>query len=461
MPTNANIQIPFIPQEGITQQILSAIQLANEQAHQARQSNIQQQQVTQQGALGAAQIEEAKSRAGYYGTEAAKNQIQVDNMRRAQQMFGGESQSGQPAQPQSTATGDVSPGPSVQQQVQMYPGSDLAKAVGSESSTKQQWLPQGTPPKLAPIIQAMIPTDLDDQEKNIVEAGAQTGRLKAMQTGDLSGYLNDIRAGVDSVVSARNQRTKNPENEPVSDQERKNFSQNVLPSMENLSPAQTKLANAAISGAKTHKDLESIQSRLTQQDNQALSAKIAQANRVSNENMNHNLQLDTDARKAIISNNTKWADAAQQIDLGNKTIQAAANGDDLATRMVPTMEVLGINMTGGIRRISPTEYQAAEIPASWANRFNSWVDRKLGGSTTPEMVDEGKRLFQDLGDARYKFYLQEQKTTAENFNAKPSQLSIIDRNGNSTTLDKALKNTTLAPKQNSSNVIVISPEDMK
>jgi hypothetical protein len=51
MPVDTRINIPFNPQEGITSQILSAIQLANEQHRSQQQTNIQQQQVNQQGAL--------------------------------------------------------------------------------------------------------------------------------------------------------------------------------------------------------------------------------------------------------------------------------------------------------------------------------------------------------------------------------------------------------------------------
>jgi hypothetical protein len=51
MPVDTRINIPFNPQEGITGQILQAIQLANEQHHQQQQTGIQQQQVNQQGAL--------------------------------------------------------------------------------------------------------------------------------------------------------------------------------------------------------------------------------------------------------------------------------------------------------------------------------------------------------------------------------------------------------------------------
>lgn len=51
MPVDTRINIPFNPQEGITGQILQAIQLANEQHSRQQGLGIQQQQVNQQGAL--------------------------------------------------------------------------------------------------------------------------------------------------------------------------------------------------------------------------------------------------------------------------------------------------------------------------------------------------------------------------------------------------------------------------
>lgn len=405
MPVDTRIDVPFLPQTGITSQILQAIQLANEHHHQGMQEQLAQSQQGIQQQTATAQAEEAKARAGFYGSEAAKNQMQTDMMKRTQAMLGG--------------------------------GPDQATAQSQDGS----WLPSNTPKQLTPFVNVMIPKDLNDQEKTVVEAGAQAGRMKAMSTGNLGDYLNEIRSGVDSVVTARNQRTKNPENEPISDSERQNFLKNTLPSMENLGTGQQKLAQSAVAGAKTHKDLDTLQSRLMAQDNQALTAKIAEANRISNASMQHNLQLDTDGRNNIIKNNTKWSDAQTQIELGNKTIQAAKTGDDLATRLLPTMEVLGINMSAGIKRISPVEAEAAQIPASWTNRFNAWVDKRTSGSTPEELLKDGKRLFNDLADARYSSYLAEQKSVADNFKMGHKDVTVIDSNGQSVTLDKALKGT--------------------
>lgn len=462
MPVDTRINIPFIPQEGITSQILQAIQIANEQHNQSQQRMLQQQQLQQQQPVQEAQIAEAKARSGLYGTEAAKNQLQVDAMRKAQEMFSqpqGAPQQQQPASAQATGSA-VAPGPNLQQQVSMYPNSDLAKAEEASPSAPTKWLPSGTPPQIAPLISAMIPNDLSDQEKNVIESGATTGRIKAMQGGDLPGYFGDIRSAVDAVITNRN---KNVENQPLSDNDRSNFTKNILPSFENLSPAQMKGASGELASVKDQKGLQQLEGRLMQQDNQALQRTIAEKNILANKEVAHGQSLDLSGRNKVVADTQKWGDTYTQAQMGLKTIDQAASGDDLATRMVPTMEVLGINMMGGIRRISPTEYEAARIPVSLANRFNQWVDSKLEGSTDPKMVGEGKRLMHDIVDTKYGSYLSEVKSTAANFNLDPKSTFVMNNQGESVSLADALKGAPTAAKQAAAGpkLIVVTPEDMK
>src|SRR5882724_6043018 len=60
MAVDTRINVPFIPQEGITGQILSAIQSANESHHQQQQLALQQQQLQQTGAFQRSQIADAQ-----------------------------------------------------------------------------------------------------------------------------------------------------------------------------------------------------------------------------------------------------------------------------------------------------------------------------------------------------------------------------------------------------------------
>jgi len=78
MPVNTDIRIPFIPQEGITSQILQAIQLANEHHHQGRQEQLQQQQLQQQGPLTQAQTGLVGAQTGQAQANTADIQQQIE-----------------------------------------------------------------------------------------------------------------------------------------------------------------------------------------------------------------------------------------------------------------------------------------------------------------------------------------------------------------------------------------------
>jgi len=117
MPTNVGIQVPFIPQEGITQQILAAIQLANIHNQQQRELGLRQQALQQQAPLIQAQTGLAGAQAGVAGAtqrdieqQVQQRQVQLDIYRRQLgYVFGAGDQSGtQPGQtPQAPQAGPV------------------------------------------------------------------------------------------------------------------------------------------------------------------------------------------------------------------------------------------------------------------------------------------------------------------------------------------------------------------
>lgn len=398
MPVDTRINIPFIPQEGITGQILQAIQLANEEHVHNQQQAFQQQQLAQQAPLVEAQTEEAKSRSGFYGSQAAKNQLDVDRMKAVQQLFA------------------AGPGGSAQPQGQ--PAQAPQAAPQQAPAQAQPWVPQGTPPQLAPIIGAMLPQDLNDQEKAVIEGGAQAGRMSAIEKGDLAGYLNEVRAGVDAVVQNRNKLTNSPENQPLTDADRANFSKNVLPSMANLSSAQQKLAQGALAGAKTQRDLQQLEGRLMAQDGQALAKKIQQENIVANKE----IALQGEEGKQGLSDIIKtWTDpqhgytaTLSQAKAGQTAIQAGVDGSGLATSLAPTMVVLGMNSFAGTHRISPAEAQAAGAPGGWSERFNAWLDKSVQGTLSPQLAKEGNQIFDQLIDAKYQQSIQNSKLIVAN-----------------------------------------------
>jgi hypothetical protein len=66
--------------------------------------------------------------------------------------------------------------------------------------------------------------------------------------------------------------------------------------------------------------------------------------------------------------------------------------------------VLGINASNGVHRISPAEAQAASMPGSFVERFNSFFDKAATGKLTPQLQKEGKALAKILSDSAYDRY---------------------------------------------------------
>lgn len=429
MPINTNIQVPFLPQTGITQQILAAIQLANE--HHASNVSAQQEQQkigVQQGQLALNQeaqpsaIEETKARTGLYGTQRQEAQLSIDRQKQAMQML-----SPQQAMPQSTSAQPTAP-------------------AATPQAAQPSWLPQGTPPQLAPLVQAMLPSNMTDQEKTQVEAGAQPGLMAATQSGDISKYLGSIKDSVESVISNRNTVSRQPENQPLTDTDKSNFNQNTLKSLVNLTVPQKDAFSAQLSSARSVGDLRRIEDRATVEDGKQLTQKINQQNIVANREAVFGQGLQREGITKILDQNQKFGQALTQLNVGLKTIDAAANGDDLATRMVPTMEVLGINMTGGIRRITPSEMQQASIPVGLGDRWNAFVDSRASGKLNAQQVTEGKKLMNDLAGAKYQDYLGQVQGIQEGTGMDPANVHILDKTGHtSTTLAESLKGSSAAP----------------
>lgn len=84
MPVNSNISIPFIPSEGITSQILSAMQLANEHHAQQQQNALQQGQLQLQQQAQPSQIAERESNKALID---AQTESQKFNLQARKDMF--------------------------------------------------------------------------------------------------------------------------------------------------------------------------------------------------------------------------------------------------------------------------------------------------------------------------------------------------------------------------------------
>lgn len=115
-------------------------------------------------------------------------------------------------------------------------------------------------------------------------------------------------------------------------------------------------------------------------------------------------QVERESRQNIRKAEGKYRDTQKSVGQLSSAIDAAKDGNGLLTSFVPTMEVLGINAANGVHRISPAEAHAANLPGSWAERFNAWFDKATTGKVSPQLVAEGKALAKILRESAYKEY---------------------------------------------------------
>ena len=116
------------------------------------------------------------------------------------------------------------------------------------------------------------------------------------------------------------------------------------------------------------------------------------------------LTLNTDAAKSANEQNQKyWADpqhgylqANSNFNMVDHAIDQASDGNGLATSFIPAMEALGVSVAQGSHRVAPADSAAAGAPGGWAERFNAWVDKASQGKTSPQLVQEGHTLINDL-----------------------------------------------------------------
>lgn len=134
---------------------------------------------------------------------------------------------------------------------------------------------------------------------------------------------------------------------------------------------------------------------------------VAQRNAATAENKHsatESAQVERESRQNIRKAADKYLDTKRSVDQISASIDAAKDGNGLITSFVPTMEVLGINTSNGVHRISPAEAQAANLPGGWAEQFNAWFSKASSGKPTPQLIAEGKQLAAILKKGAYQQY---------------------------------------------------------
>lgn len=124
----------------------------------------------------------------------------------------------------------------------------------------------------------------------------------------------------------------------------------------------------------------------------------------TNRSATESAQVERESRQTIRKSEGQYRDTQKSVSQLTSAIDQAKDGNGLLTSFVPTMEVLGINASQGVHRISPAEAQAASLPGGWAERFNAFFDKATTGKLSPELVSEGKQLAKILKDSSYQRY---------------------------------------------------------
>jgi hypothetical protein len=240
----------------------------------------------------------------------------------------------------------------------------------------------------------------------------------------------------DARTAAENAAKKGPDAAAPTTDDRASYVR-TLSTYANI-PADRKNAYAQeINRAATKADLDKVQARIDADDARGqVHADTLNAQRDAKATAFANAGL-TANEKLLNDPHTGYFGALAQINQTRAAILAGADGNSLLTNMIPTMEVLGINHTAGITRISPAEAVAAGQSPEWATRWNAWAQKASKGQLSAEMAKEGNALMDILSQGAHKKLIQQQQVIAAR-GIDPGSIPSADADGNVTTLDTQL-----------------------
>ncbi len=256
---------------------------------------------------------------------------------------------------------------------------------------------------------------------------------------DIPGFLGKMNLANEIAVHTQKQAEAAKaqlEVAPPSKDQLDTFTTQTIPSFASLKPEQKSAFTSEAKTARTVPELNAIEARADATDKamQTHADSLAQTKAILGTRFN---EKGADAIEKFWTDPQRgYAGALAQAKQTTNSIKAGADGNGLLTSMIPTMEVLGVNHAAGISRISPTEAQAANLPGGWAERWNAWADKAMKGKLSPQLAAEGQQLMGIVTDAAYNRALTSSAYSAHAHNMAPQDTTVMDRDGNWTTLDK-------------------------
>jgi hypothetical protein len=476
LPVNTDVQIPFLPQTSTSNAILAAISLANEHYAQNRQLALQQ-------AAQPSQIAEREATAKRLESQTQLEQLQIQQRKELIGALTGNTPGSVPTQdtvaPASSATGSaLAPtGITNEQQVAMYPGSDLAKAIAADKNPSPAPAAAKAPAQGGLIGQTLDgllndPT-LKPQERNALMTAGRQAMLKA--------YL-DPQTAMDSITTTYNdilrmhgemERTIHSETVPDS-QSSTGYSQVAThadgteayrhiapaPLPKNLEEASAFLGSAAFNfqraptdGNKSALTLAQTQHDLAYQDRISEAARQAQATAMAqgkdyeamlrtgkNPITKEVLNLNNAPPSALVNpttgqvipqdmislykpnqNERQTADTARQVlaisqDLQNEITKNPKLIGPLAGRSQEALQSLGISGRDASKLIDDVTFLQSAATKMHTGRFSNAILDKMSGVIKPGMnAKEFLGALDSVNDVANRYANEDKLTTVYEF----------------------------------------------
>ena len=271
----------------------------------------------------------------------------------------------------------------------------------------------------------------------LAKNGASDAQLGAMDS-----MIKVKQANLDALdahkasVEQQGAQAKNPDLAPVTPDALKTFTETTLSGYSHISPGVANGLKAEAAQAKTQADLNKVQAKaITMEQSGQVHADTVAATQAGKQTAQQNAGLVAN-EKLLNDPHAGALGALTQLSQVSSSIKAGQDGNALLTNMLPTMEVLGINHTAGITRISPAEAEAAGTSPDWATRWNAFATKAATGKLTDEMATEGNQLVGILKQGALTKLYQQQSVIAKGRGIDPSTIPSVDANGSITTFDK-------------------------
>lgn len=211
-----------------------------------------------------------------------------------------------------------------------------------------------------------------------------------------------------------------------------------------LTPAQLKAGENEIKNARTVVELQKVTDKY---DSDYKSISMVKAQEAFNQGQKDVVRGDMVTKTITpIWSDKGYNGTMQSVGQLRGGISAAKDGNGLLTAMVPIMEVLGINTSQGVHRISPTEAEAAKINPEVMTRINAFIDRAGQGKLSPELQKEGLQLADIVQKTAYVKAVSDTQIAAKGYGQDPSKTVALDYNGNVSNLADVQKTIVRDPQ---------------